>query len=807
MLGHPKFNPFLYAFCCLYIIGFCFFYYKFVPLIKSFQIALLPVLFTVFVLTVWREEWGILFFIFCFPLINNLPYFFGIYEDTPHAPTALVLFLIFFMGWLIRRIFSHPPLDVKHPIFKPLLLFSVVVLVSGIITFFRYTNFFPFKADGIHELVVNVHNVRAGGALMSDVFGCLNYLTGFLFFFILYNTVKDKDFTRKSLFVFSVSMSLSLIFSLIQIFYSIEIGSTPMWVYLGGVTSTFKDINSFGIVLSSSLPLFMGLFLSSSRKAKIFFFILIVLGLSVFPAIGSRSGFMAIGISFLAFFLLFLFKVNETFRKKLAYSASFLLIILLLAFSFMTLFKESRLFKRIDSDIHVISEKKPVSDIFTLRLEYWRVASLMISHYPLTGVGVGAYIIELPNYIEALNLPIVDTDSAENYLFQVGSELGLIGLFLILWLFFVIIRQMIKSSKVFVSDMKERFIHLGVVCALISIFVNFSFHSCIGAFEVKYFYWFMVFLLFTVPEGETKTAAIDGKMSEKFRWTLVLSLIVFGALHLWNSTHSLSINEREKAVGWEQNFGFYPTEKDNRGVSFQWTKKRAGLELKKLGEEMVIPIRASHPDIRTNPVRVKIFSADSYFRRRELIEETQLKNTEWKRIESSLADQDEEKIFIVMEVERTWQPLKTTGAPDPRSLGLGLGKIWFKYPRDLPEEKIEYIETISSSNWEGQQKARLLSDGVSRIRFEVERKNYALMLSLKGQKAFNIGPLIIVRLNDDIIGKTHVDEEKWTSLVFVSEDHKGDCVLSVEFTNDVYDADLGQDRNLFLGDVQLIYLK
>jgi len=63
--------------------------------------ALIPILFTAFVLTVWREEWGILFFMFCFPLINNLPYFFGIYEDTPHAPTALILFLVFFMGWLI----------------------------------------------------------------------------------------------------------------------------------------------------------------------------------------------------------------------------------------------------------------------------------------------------------------------------------------------------------------------------------------------------------------------------------------------------------------------------------------------------------------------------------------------------------------------------------------------------------------------------------------------------------------------------------------------------------------------------------
>jgi O-antigen ligase len=807
MTGHHKYNPFLYLFCLLYIIGFCFFYYKFVPLIKSFQIALIPILFTAFVLTVWREEWGILFFMFCFPLINNLPYFFGIYEDTPHAPTALILFLVFFMGWLIRRTFSPSPLNAYHPVFKPLFLFSLLVLVSGVITFFRFANYFPFRTDGIYEVVVNVNNVRAGGALMSDIFGCLNYLTGFLFFFVIYNTLKDKNFARKLLFVFSVSIFLSLIFSLIQIFYSIDIGNTPMWIYLDGITSTFKDTNSFGIVLSASLPLFMGLFLSSSKREKVFFFILIVFGLSVFPAIGSRSGFLAIGVSFLAFFLMFLFKVNVSSRRKILYSASFLLIILLLAFSYLTFFKESRLFKRIDSDIGVISDRRPVSNIFTLRLEYWKVASSMISHYPMTGVGMGAYIIELPNYIEALELPIADTDSAENYLFQVGSELGLIGLFLILWLFFEIFRQMIKSFKVFVSNKRERYIRLGVISALISIFVNFIFHSYIGNFEVKYFYWFLLFLVFTTPGGETAAKAVAGKMSKQFKWMAVFLLLVFGALHLWNSTHSLSINERNKVFGWEQNFGLYVEEKDDEGISFQWTKKRAGIEVKKLGEEMVIPIRASHPDIQTNPVRVRIFLADPNFRKRELIEETHLKNTGWERIESSLLGQGEEKIFLVLDTERTWQPLKLTGAPDPRSLGLGLGRIWFKYPRDLPAEKIRYIETISSLNWKGEQKASLLSNGVSRIRFHVEHKNFALRLSMKGQKAFNIGPFVVIRLNDNIIGKTLVDEEEWTNLVLVPQDYEGECVLSVEFTNDVYDADSGQDRNLFLGDLQLIHLK
>jgi len=161
----------------VYVAGFCLFYYKYVPLIKSFQMALVPFLFIIIALTALNVEWGILFFAFSFPLINNLPYFFGIYGHIPHAPTALVLFLAFFGGWLINNLFSGSEFDFSHPVFKPLLLLSLILLVSGIITFFRYANFFPFVSSNIYELTVNVNGVKAGGSLMSNLFSFLNYFT------------------------------------------------------------------------------------------------------------------------------------------------------------------------------------------------------------------------------------------------------------------------------------------------------------------------------------------------------------------------------------------------------------------------------------------------------------------------------------------------------------------------------------------------------------------------------------------------------------------------------------------------------
>ena len=246
-----------------YIIGFYFFYLRYVPLVKSFQITLLPVLFIVFILTAINIQCGTLFFIFSFPLINNLPYFFGIFEHIPHAPTALVLFLFYFLGWLTHNIFFESKPSLKLPIFKPMILLLVFVSLSGVFTFFRYANFFPFLSDYVYEHITNVNEVTAGGAIMSSIFHCLNYLSGFAFFFILINTVKSKEFVKTILIVLLISTSISLAFSLFQHFKDIKIANNPISFNQGLINGTFKDALSFGAYLATIIPVVSSLFSSS----------------------------------------------------------------------------------------------------------------------------------------------------------------------------------------------------------------------------------------------------------------------------------------------------------------------------------------------------------------------------------------------------------------------------------------------------------------------------------------------------------------------------------------------------------------
>jgi len=163
-----------------YTIGLYFFYMRYVPIVRPFQIILLPLLLIVLLITALNAQKGTLLFIFLFPLINNLPYFYSIFEPLPHAPSALVLFLFYFLGWLVHNIFFKSKFSFRNSIFKPLILFSAFVILSGMITVLRYTNFYPFLSDYIYELTTNTNGVSAGGAIMSTVFNscfCISWFS------------------------------------------------------------------------------------------------------------------------------------------------------------------------------------------------------------------------------------------------------------------------------------------------------------------------------------------------------------------------------------------------------------------------------------------------------------------------------------------------------------------------------------------------------------------------------------------------------------------------------------------------------
>lgn len=686
-------KPFLVSSIFLYGTGLYFFYIRYVPIVKPFQTALIPILFLLFFLTAFKLRWGILFFVFSFPLINNLPYFFGIHEPLPHAPSALVLFLFFFLGWLVHNVFSQTELNFEHPIFRPLFLFSVVLFCSAVVTFLKYANFFPFLSDYVYELIVNVMGGSAGGAIMSTVFFSLNYLTGIAFFMILFNAVQSEKFIKKIVVLLCISTFISLLFGLYQRFGNMKFGNNPISITQGLINATLKDALSFGVYLAIVTPVVLGAMLYFKKASRIFLFVVVMLSIFMIFFTGSKSGLICLLLSLFIFFILSikrsldLLKTESASLKKVMTSSLIAVLAISAALFTFVILKEN-----ITTSI-TISRLKSTLKRENVRLmligrgdKLWKVAAAMVKDYPLTGVGIGSYIIEAANYAQEHKINLGAPESAENYLLQVGAELGVIGILLVLWIFWEIIKQMRRSYRKVPVDDNKKFLVIGAVAGVIAFFVNIQAHTYIGSYEIKYTFWLLVGLIFCMGRiAEARSTGEQEKAPEpKLRWSKGLKIasitliILFGAVHLWNSTHSLSLKSRTELLGIKQDFGFYQFEQTKDGREFRWTRSYGGLTLEIEKPIMSIPILASHPDIHHNPVKVKVYLVKEFFKEKKLLEEITLTRSVWQTHEFYIPEEVGQEVILLFKVSRTWNPLKWRGTPDPRNLGIAVGKIEFK---------------------------------------------------------------------------------------------------------------------------------
>jgi succinate dehydrogenase hydrophobic anchor subunit len=301
----------------------------------------------------------------------------------------------------------------------------------------------------------------------------------------------------------------------------------------------------------------------------------------------------------------------------------------------------------------------------------------MIKDYPLAGVGIGGYIIEMSNYAKDKNVPINIPESAENSALQIGSELGLIGLVVAAWIFWEIIKQIVRLFKSIPRSSSDRYLIIGLTGGILA-FVLISFvHTFIWSYEIKYTFWLLVGLLFCLKQPE--------KSDYKPRWFKkkeivagLILLVAFSAIHLWNSTRSLSLESRTVKYGLNREFGLDKLEKTDVGHEFRWTREYGGMSLKIEKPVLVVPLHASHPDIRKKPVRVRIYLVKDFFKQKKFLKEITLTQNDWQDIVLSVPEDVGQEAILLIKVSRTWNPLKTTGVPDPRNLGVAVGKITFR---------------------------------------------------------------------------------------------------------------------------------
>jgi hypothetical protein len=683
--------PAAFVLMAVFGLGLALFYARYIPLVPSFQAVFAPVLAIIALVAFLDPRTGTFLFIVLFPLVNNLPYFYKLYEPLPHAPTALVLFLFYFFGWTGSRLVRSKPIRLGSPVLKPLGLFSALVVVSGLITFWRYADFAPFLSGRIYELVTNAHGVTAGGAIMSVVFNGLNYISGFAFLAALNNTLGSEEDLKPLALCALIGASIAVPFAYFQYLGHLSFGNNPSSLFLNLTNATFKDAMSFGAYLAMAIPFFLGIVFSWKGVSRVWSALLIAPAVGALFLTGSKSGLLSLPAALAVFAALNIGSARRLLKpgtfsiRRLHWSsrvvAGLVAALVLAAVIFhRPLVRElggSRTLARLPD---IFSKDVTEGAVAARSKVLWKLALPMIRDYPLSGMGVGAYIIEVSNYARARRVPLAVPESAENSGLQIGSELGLAGILVALWAFLELVGQIRRSLAAAPPGSDKRFIVSGAAGGMAAFLLLIQVHTFIGSFEIKYFFWLLAGIVMAAG-GPAQVESARPK--SRRRMLVVAGIAVFAMTLLWNSTHSLSLGSRTGQFDLVQNFGFGPVEKASDGREFRWTGKYGGAAITVDKPVIEIPIQASHPDIRTHPVTVKVRLITDFFKHKKLLGEISLRDNRWTTFSFPVQGDLGRKAILLIEVDRTWNPQKLLRAPDPRNLGVAVGAIRFVDPPAL----------------------------------------------------------------------------------------------------------------------------
>lgn len=806
-----------------YLLAFAMLFYRYVPQIRSVQLIMLSIVLYLGISTSLSIRTGTLSLIVLIPLTNSLPNFYNFPAFSP----LLFFFYAYILGFLLHQILHPAQMNMRNPFFLPVAGASAVLVISMLLTFWRYTNFFPLYLNSIYDFAVNVLNVTAGEALRRVLFDFLNYLAGFIWFAILINVLKTKEVIKKAVLGLGLSTALSFLFGFIQAFRNPELGNSEFWINKSQINALFTDPNALGVYLTLVIPLFAGAYLTFEKAWKPLFALIILGGVFLIPHSGSRSGFLGVVVVFVLFIvfsvkiIIGLHKSKPQLFKKVLLSVALLILIIVVTFAMLFSTRDSVLSQRIIQSIEALTQSNSWAKILHGRQQFWESSYHMIKEFPVSGTGIGTYTVELPNYyLEHAIFPTMTSayhrhvrptgahvDTAGNYYLQVASELGLVGLFFYCWIFWLIIKKIAVANFKQNSNSEWRPLKAGLSLGILGLLFIFLFGVHTLSFEIQLTFWLCVGLLAALS-FDRKEEYEPGRPQKLFIGVLVILFLIFHAL---STVQDLSLQARTKKFRLIQTFGFYPEEKSEKRGEFKWSTKTAGIPVVVKKPILTVPILASHPNIQKDPVRLKVSLTKNLFKKRRYLREIILDKEQWQDVKFDLRDDVGSEILLVFEVSRTWNPQEVSGTPDTRDLGVAIGTITFE---DLPspqgiqsDVQMKRMFVYQETDWMGKWGRKLHLTGKSWVKNTFPAGNYLFKIWAKGQKAGEEWPYMVVWVDDEMIGETWIPSGVLQPYTFRKTLKRGLHRISVAFMNDFYQEDTQEDRNLILGRLEIFKIE
>ena len=427
-------------------------------------------------------------------LVILVPIVFYPYCRTVFIPAkeliAEILVLLALMFWCLKMINREEIKFISTPLNFPILSFIAICVASLI-----WSNSFFVS---LKELPL--------------------FLAGPLLYFVITNNISDEHQIRRILNVLLIVGSVFGLYGILQ-YNGIDFS---FWIRNIGrqqVFGLFGNVNYFAEYLIVPLPLAISLFFATrNRTHKILLLVgILAIGGSLILTF-TRGSYLAIGISLIFMFFLYLASRGKGFIKENKKIFIFILaLIILITFLFAIpnpLNKPGTVISKIKGRISISQFTKGSS--LKRRKAIWGFTGMMIKDRPFMGLGIGTYKYNSLKYQakffeQGQNRSLYPhgfATKAHNEYLQLWAELGIVGLGIFIWLIICYFNCGIKFLKKIKDDYKQGII-IGLMGAVVAVLVDGIFGFPLHLPATIILFWMALGL--TVAFGESEK---DGKKPE-----------------------------------------------------------------------------------------------------------------------------------------------------------------------------------------------------------------------------------------------------------------------------------------------------
>jgi len=431
----------------------------------------------------------------------------------------------------------------------------LTILCGGIylIGFLREENI-TFKRNKIPLplvllIFIVIFSFIKNGFLMSSLHDCIIFLAYFILYFLIIKNLQDKYQLKVFIQIFFLTSFFIAFYTILHYYNFIS--------YLqeyGSVASLIGQKNWISNYLALIFPLmFCFYLLEKIKKKKIIYFISLSFLYATVMICQSRGIWIGISLTlFFGIFLIFKFNFFNLFKENKKW-----LILLLIAFIIITLIYSTNnpLNKSAltvpQRAISTFYEKDPS---INTRILMWKVTGLMIKDKPFLGGGVGSFKINYLDYQARFlkehpeyNKYWTNAKEAHNEYLQIGAEIGLFGLGIIL----IMILKLYNLFKIFLKkeiDNKRKLICWGLLLGITSFLIHslFTFPLHVPALGSAFFIILGLGVVYIKnfdlseerDKDREKNYLINGekKRSKNFRLCLLYTILILLVMLLLTDT-------------------------------------------------------------------------------------------------------------------------------------------------------------------------------------------------------------------------------------------------------------------------------